>query len=131
MPQELIKHHGEQTEQISAERQRLWIAAISRDDMAEKMLEKFKVSSEHSVCGIAAKPWVRYNPDWVSRLCLRHDKVTPRKQKLTGNKWNHLEARGFNWKQEESPGSKGIQLETRGITWKQGESPGNKGNHRD
>ena len=70
----IIKNEGEAAEILSAERRRLWLAAISRDDLTEKILKNDRVCGRHFVSGKSAKPWDRFNEDWVPSLHLGHDK---------------------------------------------------------
>ena len=51
-----------------------WLAAISRDDLTEKILENDRVCSVHFHAGTAAYLWDRFNPDWVPSLHLGHEK---------------------------------------------------------
>ena len=70
----VVTHQGEYTEEMTAERRRKWISAISRDDLTDSILETDRVCSKHFVSGQAAKDWDRYNVDWVPTLCLGHSK---------------------------------------------------------
>ena len=70
----VVTHQGEYTEEITAERRRKWISAISQDDLTDSILETDRVCSKHFVSGQAAKDWDRYNVDWVPTLCLGHSK---------------------------------------------------------
>ena len=70
----IIKNEGEAAEILSAERRRLWLAAVSRDDLTEKILKNYRGCGRHFVSGKSAKPWHRFNEDWVPSLHLGHDK---------------------------------------------------------
>ncbi|KXJ26094.1 hypothetical protein AC249_AIPGENE6476 [Exaiptasia diaphana] len=66
------RNHGEQAEELSIERRRKWLAAISRDGLTEQILKNDRVCSRHFVSGRAAKSWDRFN--WVRMLNLGHSK---------------------------------------------------------
>ena len=71
----IIKNEGEDAEILSAKRRRLWLAAISRDDLTNRENRKTdRVCGRHFVFGKSAKPWGRFNEDWVPSLQLRHEK---------------------------------------------------------
>eukprot|EP00795_Rhopilema_esculentum_P002436 gene2436-18090_t len=70
----IITHQGEQTELLSTERRRKWIAAISREDLTDKKLANDRVCGHHFVSGAAAKDWDKHNVDWVPTLNLGHSK---------------------------------------------------------
>ena len=72
----MIKNQDESTEALPEERQRLWLAAISRADLAEKILEDHRVCGDHFHSGKAALLWDKHNPDWVPSLNLGHDKLS-------------------------------------------------------
>ena len=71
----IITNQGEETEVLSTERRTKSLAAISRDDLTEKILENYRVCSIHFHSGKAANLWDRYNPDWTPSLHLGHGKV--------------------------------------------------------
>ena len=52
----------------------MWIAAISREDLTDDILERDRVCSQHFVSGEAAKGSDRVNVDWVLTLHLGHSK---------------------------------------------------------
>ena len=85
----VIKHQGEQTEKLSEERRRLWITAISRADLTEKILENDRVCGEHFVSGVAAKSWDRYSRDWVPSLNIGHKKLIKDTEKFERNRNRH------------------------------------------
>ena len=70
----MIKNEGEAAEILSAERRRLRLAAISRDDSTEKILKNDRVCGRHFVSRKSAKPWDSFNEEWVPSLHLGHDK---------------------------------------------------------
>ena len=70
----IITNEGEAMEDLTRERRRRWISALSRDDLTEKKLANDRVCNLHFVSGRAAKNWDRYNVDWVPTLRLGHSK---------------------------------------------------------
>ena len=61
-------------EELTAERRRRWISAISRENLTDSILENDRVCSKHFVSGEPAKDWDRFNVDWFPTLCLGHSK---------------------------------------------------------
>ena len=61
-------------EELTAERPRLWISAISRDDLTKGILANDRVCGEHFLLGQAAFVWDRTNVDWVPSINLGHKK---------------------------------------------------------
>lgn len=78
----IITHQGPEMELLSSERRRLWLAAISREDLTEKKLQNDRVCGAHFKSGKAAFMWDRMNVDWVPSLNLGHNKTA----KLDDNK---------------------------------------------
>ena len=64
----VIVNQGEYMEELTVERRRRWISAISRGDLTDFILENVRVCSKHFVSGQAAKDWDRFNVDWVPTL---------------------------------------------------------------
>ena len=58
------------TNQLSFERCRLWLAAISRDYLSENILKTDRVCGKHFFSGKAANLWDQFNPDWILSLYL-------------------------------------------------------------
>ena len=87
----VVKHQGEEVEELSSERRRKWIAAINRQDLTEKKLENDRVCSLHFINGEAAASWDRFNVDWVPTRQLGYSKSGPEEaQKVsqeTVNAW--------------------------------------------
>lgn len=73
----VVKNRGELEEELSTERRRRWISAISREHLTDKILDSQRVCSRHFVSGKAASLWDRYNVDWVPSLNLGHLKTSP------------------------------------------------------
>lgn len=61
-------------EELTVERRRRWISAMSREDLTDSILENDRVCSEHFVSGEPAKDWNRFNVNWFPTLCLGHSK---------------------------------------------------------
>lgn len=66
----IVTSQGEETKHLSEERRSKWITAISRDDLTEAILENDRLCGKHFVSGRAAKPWDKYNIDWIPTLHL-------------------------------------------------------------
>ena len=71
----MIKNQGKSTEALSEESQQLWLAAISRADLTEKILENDRVCGDHFHSRKTVPLWDKHNPDWVPSLNLGHDKL--------------------------------------------------------
>lgn len=70
----VVVNQGEYMEELTAERRRRWISAMSREDLTDSILENDRVCSEHFVSGEPAKDWNRFNVNWFPTLCLGHSK---------------------------------------------------------
>ena len=70
----VIVNQGEYTEELTSERRRMWISAISREDLTDDILERDRVCSQNFVSGEAANDWDRFNVDWVPTFHLGHSK---------------------------------------------------------
>ena len=67
----IITNQGEEFEELTRERQNLWISAIDRADLKTKnVLQNERVCSRHFVSGRPAANWDRFNEDWVPTLRL-------------------------------------------------------------
>ena len=84
----IIRNEGELTEELTTERRRKWISAISRDDITEKKMENDRVCSSHFVSGKPASNWDKFNVDWVPTLNLGHNKnnIKPKDQIAAGER---------------------------------------------
>ena len=69
-----------EVEELSIERRRRWISAISLDDLTEKILNSDRVCDEYFHSGTAAPSWDRYSVDWVPTLNLGHGKWAKRRE---------------------------------------------------
>ena len=70
----VITNQGEQIRNLSEERRNKWISAISQKDLTENILDYGQVCGGHFISGKAAKLWDRYDPDWIPKQNLGHDK---------------------------------------------------------
>ena len=67
-------NQGEEAEELSRERRRLWLSAISRDGLTEKILNNDRVCENHFVNKKPATAWDRHNVDWVPSVALGQNK---------------------------------------------------------
>ena len=54
---QVVTSQGEAATKLSELRRKLWISAISRDDLTELVLNDSQVCGKHFVSGRAAKSW--------------------------------------------------------------------------
>ena len=71
----VITHQGEQTRALSERRQRLWLAAIKRQDIKAKNFQHIRVCSDHFICGKSSALYDSTSPDWVPSLNMGHNKA--------------------------------------------------------
>lgn len=69
------KSQGEEAEELSIERRRKWLAAISRVGLTEEIINSGRICSCHFVSGKPAADWDKFNVDWVPTLNLGHNKT--------------------------------------------------------
>ena len=50
----VVTYQGPEVKELSTERRRLWVSAISRDDLTEKFLNSDRVCNQHFRSGTAA-----------------------------------------------------------------------------
>ena len=86
----MVINQGKEAEEFSKQRRSLWMSAISRGNIAETILKKDRVCSKHFVSGTPAKPWDRYNIDWVPTLNLGRNK----RVQITSSDRTQAEERG-------------------------------------
>ena len=72
----IIGNQGKEARELSEDRRSRWISAISRDDLTDTIFENDRVCEKHFVSGRTAKPWDKFNVDWVPTLNLWHNKKT-------------------------------------------------------
>ena len=70
----IVNNQGEACEELSSERRRKWLSAISRDSLTENLIQSGRVCSRHFVQGKPAASWDKWNVDWVPTLNLGHSK---------------------------------------------------------
>ena len=70
----IVTLQGDQYKELTTERRRRWLSAISRADLTESKLQNGAVCSKHFTAGLVAKPWDKHNIDWVPTLFLGHSK---------------------------------------------------------
>ena len=68
----VVVNQEEYVEELTAERRRRWISAISRENLTDSILENDQVCSKHFALGEPAEHWDRVNVDWFPTLCLGH-----------------------------------------------------------
>ena len=91
----VVTNQGPEFEELSIERRRLWIPAISRDDLSEKILNSDRVCDQHFHSETAAPLWDRHNIDWVPTLNLGHGKsATQREQEPESPRGSYREVQG-------------------------------------
>ena len=61
----VVKDKGEQEEELSHERRMMWISAISREKLTEKILCNDRVCSKHFLSGRPSPLWDKHNVDCV------------------------------------------------------------------
>ena len=76
----VVTNQGPEVEELSIERRRRWISAISRNDLTEKIVNNDRVCYQHFPSGTAAPLWDRHNIDWIRTLNLGHGKSVKRRE---------------------------------------------------
>ena len=70
----VVTNQGKMMEELTTERRRQWISAISREGLTDKIIDDNRVRGKHFKSGVSAKDWDRHNDDWVPSLHLGHQK---------------------------------------------------------
>ncbi|XP_035673153.1 uncharacterized protein LOC118413732 [Branchiostoma floridae] len=70
----VITGQGKYVEELTTDRRRQWISAISRADLSEEKLTNERVCGKHFVSGQPSKDWDKFNVDWVPSINLGHNK---------------------------------------------------------
>ena len=99
----IIRNEGELTEELTTERRRKWISAISRDDITEKKMENDRVCGSHFVSGKPASNWDKLNVNWVPTLNLGHNKndIEPKDQIAAGKELRGQSSEGIKgWRRD-------------------------------
>lgn len=115
----IVTTQGEETEILSTERRPRWLAAISRADLTEKILENDRVCGIHFQSGKAAYLWDRFNPDWVPSLHLGHDKLkesdeTKEKQQERAQRITERRKREREREEQEAKSRKAVKMDEPG-----------------
>lgn len=115
----IVTTQGEETEILSTERRTRWLAAISRADLTEKILENDRVCGIHFQSGKAAYLWDRFNPDWVPSLHLGHDKLkesdeTKEKQQERAQRITERRKREREREEQEAMSRKAVKMDEPG-----------------
>ena len=76
----VVTSHGPEVEELSIERRRRWISAISCHDLTDKILNNNRVCDQHFHSGTAAPLWDRHNINGVPTLNLGHGKSLKRRE---------------------------------------------------
>ena len=80
----IVTNQGEEHEELTRGRRRLWISAISRGDTnTRNILDSERVCGLHFVSGKAAPVWDRHNIDWVPTLNLGKKEYKKNRRKET------------------------------------------------
>ena len=67
----VVTNRGEFEEELTTERRKEWIKAISRGNTEQKkVLESGRVCGKHFVNGKPAPYWNKYHEDWIPTLKL-------------------------------------------------------------
>ena len=105
----VVKHQGEEFEDLTTERRNSWISAISRGDTDTKnVLESERVCERHFVSGRPSPNWDKFNVDWIptlnlgKRIHVEAATKKPREQRLEGkvssnNKRKRLQRNESSW----------------------------------
>ncbi|XP_072047344.1 uncharacterized protein [Amphiura filiformis] len=73
----VITNQGEKTQELSEERKRRWLSAVSRENRKTDFKAWDRICSRHFVSGKKAELYDNHNVDWVPTLELGHDKHQP------------------------------------------------------
>ncbi|XP_035675978.1 uncharacterized protein LOC118415445 isoform X5 [Branchiostoma floridae] len=89
----IITNQGEETQRLSEERRRLWLAAINRGELTENTLQHARVCGAHFVSGKAAPLWNRTSVDWVPTLNLRLQTISVDEERAQERAWRQFTKR--------------------------------------
>ena len=112
----VVKHQGEEFEDLTTERINSWISAISRDDTDTKnVLENERVCERHFVSGRPSPNWDKFNVDWIPTLNLgkrihkqkdveaatkRAERAKARRKESLNDKRMKLQGKESSWTKE-------------------------------
>ena len=71
----VTKRRSDQEYKLSQKRRDNFLAAISRDDLTDKILQNDRICSRHFIQGRPASLFDENNPDWLPTLNLGHGKA--------------------------------------------------------
>jgi len=91
----IISHRGQRDYELSKKRRNGFLAAISRDDLTEKVLQNDRICSRHFISGKPAALYDDTNPDWLPSLHLGHLKLQTSKK--SSERWERRLARTSKW----------------------------------
>ena len=74
----IITHRKAKDKELSTEPRAGFLAAISRADVTDKILQNDRICSRHFISGKPASLYDLTNPDWLPTLFLGHSKVKAR-----------------------------------------------------
>ena len=93
----VIRHQSEQEYELSKKRRDGFLAAISRDDLTEKILINDHICSRHFIAGKPANLFDTTNPDWLPTQNLGYTKNT---SPVSVARWERMRGRKESAKQE-------------------------------
>ena len=93
----VIRHQSEREYELSKKRRDGFLAAISRDDLTEKILRNDRICSRHFIAGKPANLFDETNPDWLPTQNLGHTKNT---SPVSVARWERMRGRKESAKQE-------------------------------
>lgn len=88
----IVTHRGERDYELSKKRRNGFLAAISRDDLTDKVLQNDRICSRHFISGKPAALYDDTNPDWLPNLHLGHSKKLQARKETT-ERWERRLAR--------------------------------------
>ena len=97
----VVTNQGQEVEQLSIERRRRWISAISCDDLTEKTINNDRVCDHHFHSGTAAPLRDGHSIDWVATLNLGHGKSATRREQTEAQEARAERSKGRRKRQAE------------------------------
>ena len=70
----IINNRSDQERNLSKKRRDGYLAAISRDDLTDRILENDRICSRHFISGKPANLFDVNNPDWLPTINLGHER---------------------------------------------------------
>ena len=93
----VIRYQSEQEYELSKKRRDGFLAAISRDDLAEKILRNDRICSRHFIAVKPANLFHETNPDWLPTQTLGRTKNT---SPVSVARWERMRGRKESNEQE-------------------------------